>query len=56
MSPDRREIVNGVLIEQYYWAGKMVVYVDHYISNLTFEQAVAEAKMIARTTDGKGKA
>jgi len=39
MAPERSTEINGHLIEEYYWNGKMVVYVDHYRSNDTYEQA-----------------
>jgi hypothetical protein len=39
MSPERKEIVNGKKVEEYYWAGKMVVYVNNYGVEMTFEEA-----------------
>ncbi len=40
MSPERKRVINGNLIEEYYWAGKIVVYVNHALSEYTFEEAV----------------
>lgn len=39
MSPERKEIVNGKKVEEYYWSGKMVVYVDNHGVEMTFEEA-----------------
>lgn len=41
MSPDRKIVIGGKLVEEYYWAGKMVVYIDHYATEETYEEAVA---------------
>ena len=38
MSPERKEIVNGKKVEEYCWAGKMVVYVDNHSVEMTFEE------------------
>lgn len=40
MSPERKTTIGKVLIEEYYWGGRMVVYVDHYATDETFDQAV----------------
>lgn len=47
MTPDRRTIVNGKKVEEYYWAGKMVVYIDNHAIDMTFEEAVAHLKQDA---------
>lgn len=39
MSPERRKWIDNKLVEEYYWAGKMVVYIDHHATKETFEQA-----------------
>ncbi len=47
MTPDRKCIVQGQLIEEYYWAGKLVVYIDHHAFEGTYSEArdkVAAAK------------
>jgi len=45
MYPNRKTIVNGHLIEEFYWAGKMVVYCDHRLQeNKTYEQVIEENK------------
>ena len=31
MSPHRQQIINGRKIEEYYWAGEMVVYIDNHV-------------------------
>lgn len=40
MAPERRHYVNGYKIEEYYWAGKMVVYIDNRAFEGTFEEAI----------------
>ncbi len=44
MTPDRKQIVNYKKIEEYYWNGRMVVYVDNQATDETFQQAVERAK------------
>lgn len=41
MSPDRKKLVNGKTVTEYYWAGEMVVYIDNRASGVTFDGAVA---------------
>ena len=41
MSPERAEYVNGSEVNEYCWNGKMVVYVDNYGVEMTFEAAVS---------------
>ena len=41
MSPERQTTVNGHQITEYYWAGVMVVYVDHKLTKESYEQAIA---------------
>jgi|SaaInl7_200m_RNA_FD_contig_41_1180555_length_1261_multi_6_in_0_out_0_2 hypothetical protein len=40
MSPDRRTEVNGNKIEEYYWAGKMVTYINNRAFEGTYEEAI----------------
>lgn len=40
MDPDRKKIVNGVEIAEFYWAGRYVVYVEHRLADVSFEEAV----------------
>ena len=40
MSPDRKVKINGHLIEEYWWTGEWVVYIDHTKSDMTYEKAV----------------
>lgn len=42
MTPERSKIINGHLVEEYYWCGGMVVYIDHHNVNLDFESACAK--------------
>lgn len=39
MNPNRATVANGRVVEEYYWAGKYVVYVDNKKVNMTFEEA-----------------
>lgn len=41
MTPDRKKIVNGHTVTEYYWAREMVVYIDNRLSGMTFDGAVA---------------
>ena len=50
MTPDRKCWVNGRLIEEYYWGGKMVVYVDHH----AFEGSYGAAQNCAATREPVG--
>jgi hypothetical protein len=40
MKPLRVEKVNGNTIEEFYWAGKLVVYVNNRLFNGDFEAAI----------------
>jgi hypothetical protein len=40
MTPDKKKTVNGRKVEQYYWAGKNVVYIDNCLFDGTFDEAV----------------
>lgn len=53
MQPQRKCTINGKLIEQYYWAGELVVCVDHYAVETTYDQAV---EAIRREAEQEGKA
>lgn len=52
MNPERKKKVKGHEIHEYYWNGKMVVYVDSKSSELTFDQAVQEAEGKEKGNDG----
>lgn len=39
MTPNKRAIIKGLLVEQYWWAGKNVCYVDHRASRFSFEKS-----------------
>ncbi len=40
MNAERKKEINGHLVEEYYWNGKTVVYIDNLLSEDTFEKAV----------------
>jgi hypothetical protein len=37
MSPDRKKTINGIVIEEYTWNGKSVVYVNNRLSERFFD-------------------
>lgn len=44
MTPNRRAKINGMTIEQFYWAGEYVTYVNNRLHWGTFDDAVREAQ------------
>ncbi len=44
MSPDKKEIVNGKKVEEYYWGGKYVVYIDNRLFKGTYKEAITQIK------------
>lgn len=40
MSPTRKTTIDGKLVEEYYWAGEYVVYVNHFKTMFTYEQVL----------------
>lgn len=44
MSPCRKTVINGKEIEEYYWAGSMVVYVDGKLFKGTYDAAIDAAE------------
>jgi hypothetical protein len=44
MTADRKQIIKGIKIEEYYWNGKMVVYVDNRLSTKNYEEEIAKAE------------
>jgi hypothetical protein len=42
MTPERKKIIGGYKIEEYYWNGKMVVYIDNQAcDDQTFDEVCA---------------
>ena len=39
MTPDRTITIDGNRVEEFYWAGRMVVYINNHSTEETFEQA-----------------
>lgn len=54
MTPSKTKTINGQLVEEFWWAGKYVVYIDHHATEETFNQAVARltAENEQRLQDG----
>jgi hypothetical protein len=48
MSPDRRETINGHIVEQYVWNRKLVVYIDNQATLETFDAACARLRKEAK--------
>ena len=44
MDAEKTKKVNGKKIEQFYWNGSTVVYIDNKLTSLTFNQAVAKCR------------
>lgn len=44
MTPDRKKTIGSVVVTEYYWAGSYAVYVNHLLSELTFEEACRAAE------------
>lgn len=40
MTPDRKITIAGSRVEEFYWAGKMVVYVNNQLVSESFDEAV----------------
>lgn len=39
MTPDRVKVIDDNRVEEFYWAGKMVVYINNRATEETFEKA-----------------
>lgn len=39
MSPERKTIIDDRKVEEFYWAGKLVVYIDNRLTDETYEAA-----------------
>lgn len=56
MTPSRSETINGRKVEEFYWAGDHVVYIDNHLMHWTFEAACEYAKCLpAPPADVKGE-
>jgi len=44
MSPERKKWIGDTLVEEYYWNGKMVVYIDHHVTKENFLEACINLK------------
>ena len=49
MSPDRVKIVGNQKVEEFYWVGRHVVYVDNRLSKDTFDEACSKLEESAAT-------
>ena len=41
MTPNKRKTVNGKLVEEYYWSRQLVVYIDHYPTEESYDEAIS---------------
>lgn len=39
MTPDRKTIIDDRKVEEFYWAGRLVVYIDNHLTDETYEAA-----------------
>lgn len=51
MKPDRSEIINGNKIEEFYWAGKLIVYVNNRRFDGSFEEAAEKYRRVVHERD-----
>jgi len=40
MTPEKKKVINGHKIEEFYWAGRYVVYIDNHLFEGSFDKAV----------------
>ena len=40
VTPDRKTIVNGKLVEEFYWAGEYIAYIDGHLFNGGYDAAI----------------
>lgn len=52
MDAQRKTIINGFKIEEYYWHGKFVVYIDNKLSDYDYE-TVCKQKAINPTSTAR---
>lgn len=50
MSPERRKIIGNRKVEEYWWAGRLVTYVDNHLSQHSFDEAVSIVEMDHRAS------
>lgn len=39
MTPERKKVIDDSKVEEFYWAGKMVTYIDNSLSEENFDDA-----------------
>jgi hypothetical protein len=54
MTPDRAQTVGDTEIKEYYWSGRMVVYVNNKFVEMSFDQAVAVARENSKNIETDG--
>ena len=47
MAPDKKKIVNGHKVEQFYWAGRDVVYIDNHLTDWKYDEITSETIALA---------
>ncbi len=53
MTPDRKQTVNGKLIEEFYWAGRYVTYIDGRFFDGSYTRAI---ESLGASSPSTGKA
>lgn len=47
MIPERKQVIEGVKVEEFYWAGRQVVYVDNRLTDESFDEACKRIQLEA---------
>ena len=55
MNPARKEYANGQMVEEYYWNGRMIVYIDNKLSGETFDDAVSRLRSAELEAGAEGR-
>ena len=56
MTPERSTSINGRRIDEFYWHGEMVVYIDHRATEESYDDAVARLQEEGLAEAAKGDA
>lgn len=55
LNPDRKKEINGHLIEEFYWHGEYLIYVDSKLVNISFTHACELAAKEPGIEDGQAE-
>lgn len=51
MTPERKKTIDGTKVEEFYWAGKMVVYIDNQRTDESYDAACKRLEAEAADRD-----